>query len=43
MNRKKILGLGAALLALPAMNASAHTDVWVGLNFGIPAPVVVER
>lgn len=41
----KILGLaaGAALLALQPLQASAHTDVYVGLDFGIAAPVVVER
>jgi len=40
----KILGItAAALLGLQSANASAHTDVVVGLDFVIPAPVVVER
>lgn len=40
----KILGMfaGAALLGLTSTGASAHTDVRVGLQIGIPAPVVVE-
>lgn len=41
----KILGLtaAAALLALQSTRASADTDVYVGLEFGAPAPVYVER
>jgi hypothetical protein len=41
----KMLGLavGAALLALQSTAASADTDVWIGLDIGVPAPVVVER
>ena len=41
----KVLGIltGAALLGLQSVPASAHTDVSIGLEFGIPAPVVVER
>jgi hypothetical protein len=40
----KILGMltGAALLGMTSTNALAHTDVRVGLQFGIPAPVYVE-
>lgn len=40
----KILGIltGAALLGLQSVPASAHTDVFVGFDIGIPAPVVVE-
>jgi hypothetical protein len=40
----KTLGMlaGAALL-LPSAGAFAHTDVFVGLGFAAPAPVVVER
>lgn len=40
----KILGLtAAALLALQSTAASADTDVWIGFDIGVPAPVVVER
>jgi len=40
----KILGIAiGGLLALQSANTSAHTDVYVGLDIGIPAPVVVER
>jgi len=41
----KLLGMvaGTALMALGPANASAHTDVVVGLQIGIPAPVVVTR
>ena len=43
MMKLKILGLvaGTALLALQSANAAAHTDVVVGVQFGIPAPVIV--
>lgn len=41
----KILGLaaGAAMLGLTATTVSARTDVYVGIELGIPAPIVVER
>ena len=41
----RILGLaaGAAMLALGSTQASAHSDVRIGVSLGIPAPVVVER
>lgn len=43
--KHKILALaaGAALLALGSTQASAHSDVRIGVSLGIPAPVVVER
>ena len=43
MMKLKLLGLvaGAALMALQSANASAHTDVVVGVQLGIPAPVIV--
>jgi hypothetical protein len=45
MKQLKILGVtaGAALLGLLSTNAAARTDVYVGLELGVPAPVVVER
>jgi hypothetical protein len=42
MNRK-LLGMvaGTALLALQSTNASARADVVVGIDIGVPLPVVV--
>ena len=41
--RAKLLGLvaGTALIALQSGNALARTDVVVGVQIGIPAPIVV--
>ena len=40
----KTVGMLAGLaLLLPSAGAFAHTDVFVGLGFAAPAPVVVER
>lgn len=41
----KILGIiaGSTMLGLGSTDASADTDIYVGLDFGYPAAVVVER
>lgn len=42
--KPRIIALAAAaLLALGSTQASAHSDVRIGVSLGIPAPVVVER
>ena len=44
MMKAKLLGMvaGTALMVLQPGIAAAHTNVVVGVEFGIPVPVVVE-